>query len=970
VKRKLAFVSERSAGKIEFDNLLFFTIMFKKVESQISFPKMEEEILDYWDREKIFEKSVEQRPADKLYSFYDGPPFANGTPHHGHLLASTSKDVVPRYWTMKGYRVPRRWGWDTHGLPVESKVEKRLGYKNKKEIEADIEHFNAECRASVFETVDAFRSIVRRIGRFVDFENSYKTLDSSYMESVWWAFKTLYEKGLVYEDKRISLFCPHCSTPLSNFEIAMDNAYRNDTDPSVYVKFRVPKKNYFLLAWTTTPWTLPANVSIAVNPELVYAVVESEGERLLVAKDAALRLFGEDVKIEEIVSGKDLVGLEYEALFPHEIENGYRIVAAEFVTSVDGTGIAHEAPAYGEEDFELRKKEKLPLIENVDDEGRYTEGQWQGEKVWEANASVIAHLQNEGMVWKVEDVTHSYPHCYRCETKLIYKAQDAWFINIENLRPALLAENDNIHWQPGHLKAGRFGKGLEGAPDWNISRSRYWGTAMPIWKCNSCKEIKVIGSFEEFKNSSGKTLTDYHRPYIDMVTFPCICGKGTMVRIKDVFDCWVESGSMPFASMHYPFENKETFEAAYPAQFISEYIAQTRGWFYTLHVMSVALFKKPSFMHAVTTGVLAGNDGRKMSKSYGNFTDPEKLLDKYGADAFRLYLMQSPLMEGENLSFNDKELEDIVKGPFRMLWNSYSFFLMYATLDKWEPKKHIVRPKNVLDRWILSELHTCIAKVDESMERYELARAARMFAPFIDHLSNWYIRRSRKRFWKSEDDDDKDDAYSTLHEVLMTFAKVIAPFTPFISEEMYRNLTGEVSVHLADFPDADSELIDMDLNAAMQVTRNLVTEGLKLRADAKIKVRQPLGAVTIKYELAEEMKEILAEEMNVKRVLSDEKQEENITLDTVITSELKLEGEAREIIRAIQEGRKKAGFNVEDRIVLVYAGKEEVFKKFSDMIGKEVLATSVTKGEFADAEYDETVTIEGEMFTFALKRSV
>ncbi|MDP3957015.1 MAG: isoleucine--tRNA ligase [bacterium] len=946
--------------------------MFKKVESQVSFPKMEEEILKFWDEKKIFEKSVSQREGKPLYSFYDGPPFANGTPHHGHLLASTSKDVVPRYWTMKGLQVPRRWGWDTHGLPVESIVEKRLGYKNKREIENDIEHFNAECRASVFESVDAFRSIVRRIGRFVDFENSYKTLDSTYMESVWWAFKTLYDKGLVYEDKRISLFCPHCSTPLSNFEIAMDNAYREDTDPSVYVKFPVKEKDFSLLAWTTTPWTLLANVAVAIHPDLTYVVVQVGDEKLVVAEEAASRIFGEEGKILEEIPGTELIGLRYEPLFPHDLENGYRVVAGDFITATEGTGLAHEAPAYGEEDFVLRKKENLPLIENIDDEGRYTEGEWKGEKVWKANEKVIGHLESEGRVFRKENITHSYPHCYRCNTKLIYKAQDAWFINIEKLRPELLALNEEIDWQPEHLKHGRFGKGLETAPDWNISRSRYWGTVMPVWRCAVCNKITIVGSYDELKELSGKSLEDYHRPYIDEVTFSCECGKGTMMRIKDVFDCWVESGSMPFASVHYPFENKEIFEAAYPAQFISEYIAQTRGWFYTLHVMSVALFGKESFMHAVTTGTIAGKDGRKMSKSYGNYTDPQILLDRYGADAFRLYLMQSPLMEGENLNFNDKELEDIVKGPFRMLWNSYSFFTMYASIDNWQPntKYQIPNTSNILDRWILSELQLLIQEVGKAMDDYELSKATRAFMPFIDNLSNWYIRRSRKRFWKSEDDNDKENAYQTLYDVLVTLSKVMAPFTPFLSEEIYKNLTNKESVHLADWPTVKKELIDEKLNEEMKVARNVVTHGLALRTIAKVKVRQPLSGISIQERtFRDEIGEIIKEELNVKNITTYKTLAQLVELNTEVTPELKLEGEAREIIRAIQEGRKKAKFNVEDRIVLGYQGKEKVFEKFGDLIAKEILAISVENKDVSNAEYCETVEIDGEPFSFSLKRA-
>jgi isoleucyl-tRNA synthetase len=949
-------------------------MVFKKIDPKMNLPKMEEGILSFWDENKIFEKSVELRKNAPLYSFYDGPPFATGLPHHGHLLASTSKDVVPRFWTMKGYNVPRRWGWDTHGLPIENIVEKKLGYKGKKEIEENISKFNGEAKNTVLQFADEWRKTIRRIGRWVDFDNSYKTMDSTFMESVWWGFKELDKKGLVYKDSRISLYCPHCATPLSNFEIAMDNSYKMDKDVSVYVKMKVKNNpDTYFLVWTTTPWTLPANVALAVGEKMKYVEIRYDKEKFIIAKDLIDKIVPEnDYELISEFDGKDLIGKEYEPIFAHDIKNGYRVIAGDFVNTEDGSGIVHLAPAYGEDDFQARKKNELPIIENVDDEGKFTEGEWKGINVWEANFKVVGNLNERGLLFKKENITHSYPHCYRCDAKLIYKAQPAWFIKISAIKNNLVGENEKINWHPEHLKHGRFLNGLENAPDWNVSRSRYWGNPMPIWECEKCKETKIVGSYEELEKISGKRLEDYHRPFIDEVVFDCEKCDGKMKRILDVFDCWVESGSMPFAEFHYPFENKETFEKRFPAQFISEYIAQTRGWFYTLHVLSVGLFEKPSFINAVTTGTIAGNDGKKMSKSLGNFTDPNILLDRYGADAFRFYLMQSPLMEGENLNFLDKDLEAIFKGIFRMLWNSYSFFILYANIDKFQPRDLESESKeknNLLDKWIISELQTLAKEVDKNMEAYELTRAARAFPKFVDDLSNWYIRRSRRRFWKSESDSDKKEAYETLHYVLVTLAKLMAPFTPFIAEEIYKNLTGEESVHLADFPKANEKLIDEKLNLEMGKVRSLITQGLQLRAVAKIKVRQPLGVASIKHQVSsEELFGIIKEELNVKEVVVDKNQEEEIKLDTALTEELKLEGVAREFVRYIQEMRKEAGFEVDNRIEIGHDGGVEVFNKFGNLIAKETLADDLEEGDVNDFELKKEFDIDNQKVSISIKR--
>ena len=951
--------------------------MFKKVDARKKYSEMEKEIVAFWKEDKTFEKSVEQRSKDKYYSFYDGPPFITGVPHYGTLLSSIVKDAVPRYWTMKGFRVERRWGWDCHGLPAENMVEKKLGIKSKKEIEEKIgiAKFNEACFSETSKIASEWEDIVDRIGRWVDFKNAYKTMDKSYMESVWWAFSELFKKGLIYEDVRVSLYCPRCSTPLSNFEIAMDNSYEMDSDPSVYVKIKSKDKDFYFLVWTTTPWTLLANVALALGEEIDYVKVSCGAEKYILAKERVEKvLAGKEYKIETEFKGKDLVGKEYEPIFPVELENGYKIIAGDFVTTTDGTGIVHIAPAFGEEDFNARKTNNLPIIINIDDEGKFIDGQWQGEKVWEANDKIVLWLKEQGILFKKEQITHSYPHCHRCQTKLIYKAQPAWYVNVSKMRQDLIAKNENINWFPEFLKYGRFQKGIESAPDWNISRDRYFGTAIPVWKCEkeNCKELKVFGSYEELKEASGVELNDYHRPGVDGISFACEKCGGKMKRISQVFDSWIESGSMPFAQFHYPFENKEKFEKSFPTDFISEYIAQTRAWFYVLHVVSVGIFGKESFKNVVTTGTIAGADGKKMSKSLGNYTKPDIVLEKYSADAMRFYLLSSPLLNAQNINFSEKAIQDIQRKVLSTLWNSYSFFTLYAGVDNWEPKNslgEIPDSKNLLDRWIISDLHKLIKKVDESMQGYDLVKSTKPFENFVDNLSNWYIRRSRKRFWKSENDSDKDNAYQALHYVLVELARAIAPFTPFIAEEMYKNLTGQESVHLADFPQAEEKLIDEKLNEQMNKTREIITAALQLRAKAGIKVRQPLSALSIKYKVeSEELVKIIEEELNVKKVNIDENLAEEIILDTEMTEELKLEGQAREIIRFIQEMRKEAGYEVENRISAGVVGQDSVLEKFGELIQKEILANELKTEKMENADLEKEFDIDGEKIAISIKR--
>jgi isoleucyl-tRNA synthetase len=889
----------------------------------------EKDLVDYWKEHKTFEKSVDMRPKENAYVFYDGPPFITGVPHHGTLLSSIVKDAVPRYWTMKGKRVERVWGWDCHGLPAEVYTEKKLGIKEKHEIgtKISLEDYIKACRENMVQTGDEWETTIDRIGRWVDFKGAYKTMDKEYMESVWWAFKQLYGKGKIYEGEKVLLYCTHDATPLSKAEVAMDNSYQDVTDPSVYVKFKLKDEDSYLLAWTTTPWTLNSNTAIAVNKDIIYAEVELDDQKLILAEallDKALTDEKHQVvpyKVLRTFKGAELVGKSYDPLFQNRGENAHKIWHADFVHAEEGTGLAHESPAYGEEDYQLSKQYNFPMVLDTDEEGLYTEGEWKGQLVWDANKEIAKTLHERGIVWKIEYIRHSYPHCHRCGTKLMYRAHPSWFMDIEGQRQEMLDKNEPINWFPEHIKTGRFPKTIESAPDWNLSRDRFWATAMPVWKAidlEGKEHVKVIGSYAELKELSGVELEDYHRPWIDDVTFE-IDGL-TYKRIDKVMDSWFESGSMPFAQFHYPFDNQEKFEQNFPGDFIVEYVGQVRAWFYYLHAISVGLFDTNSFSNVIVTGTVAGSDGRKMSKSYGNYTDPNVLMDEYSADSLRFLLLSSPLLNGEDFSLIDKDVGDVAR-KLSMVWNMYDFFTLYADVDNWEWDGSLDDPSgqltNPLDLWIVSRVHQLTQEIDQHMQNYDIPNAVKPILPFIDDASNWYVRRSRRRFWKSGDDADKAAAYRTLHYILVRLSIVIAPFTPFLSEELYQKLTGDESVHLLNWPTTSN--VDETVIKEMSMVREVINEGLSQRAAAGLKVRQPLKKISGSGEqikVAQKYQDIVREELNIKEVEELPTQKE-LLLDTTVTEELREEGIMRELVRYIQNARKEAGLDVSDRIALL-----------------------------------------------------
>lgn len=943
----------------------------------------EKDIIRYWKDNKTFEKSVDQRPIDNSYVFYDGPPFITGVPHHGTLLSSIVKDAVPRYQTMKGKHVERVWGWDTHGLPAENFVEKKLGITSRHEVgeKISLADYITTARESMVSNAALWEDTIDRIGRWVDFNGAYKTMDKDYMESVWWAFKTLYEKGKIYEGERVLMYDTQWATPLSKAEVTMDaGAYIEVTDPSVYTTFKIVGKDYALLAWTTTPWTLPANTALAVNSAVDYVEVKIGDQNLVVAKDLAAKVFTDekhqplDYEVVRELKGSELVGLTYEPLFESRGENAHKIWAADYVTTESGTGIVHLAPAYGEEDFIFANKNKIPVVHVLDEYGVYTEGDWIGEEVWSINKTIAKTLLEQGKVWKIDYIRHEYPHNPRTGHRLMYRAHPSWFFNIDDQRQQMLDENtEHINWFPDHIKHGRFEHTINTAPDWNVSRDRFWATAMPVWKgtdADGNERIKVIGSYAELKELSGVELEDYHRPWVDDITFD-IDGV-TYTRIEKVLDGWFESGSMPFAQFHYPFENVEKFESHFPGDFIVEYVGQVRAWFYYLHAVNVGLFGHNAFKNVIVTGTVAGNDGKKMSKSVGNYTDPNELMDQFSADSLRFTLLASPLLSGEDFSLKDKEVGDVAR-KLSMVWNMYDFFTMYAEVDGWEftpsdngtvedPSAALTNP---LDQWVVSRVHQLIAEIETNMDAYDIPSAVKPILPFIDDASNWFVRRSRRRFWKSEDDNDKDNAYRTLHYVLVRLSQALAPFVPFLSEELYRNLTGGESVHLTDWPEVG--YINEPVVTDMETVRDYVNQALSLRAAAKMKIRQPLASVTVptlgKFVNFED---VLVEELNVKKVV----QGHVLALDLEITPELKREGYAREIIRYVQSARKNAGLNVDDHIDLSLTTDDDDLKQtveaFGSIIAAETLAAAISSGEY---QHSETVTIEGGNLQLSLQKN-
>ena len=955
----------------------------------------EKALIKFWKKNQTFEKSIEQRDIDNSYVFYDGPPFITGMPHHGTLLSSVTKDAVPRFWTMRGKRVERRWGWDCHGLPAENFVEKQLGITDRREIGTKwpLATYIEKAKASMVANSEAWESTIERIGRWVDFRGAYRTMDKNYMESVWWAFKILYEKGLIFEGRKVLMYDTKFSTPVSKAEVTMDNdAYQEVTDPSVFVKFKVVSEGElqgaYLLAWTTTPWTLPANLVLAVNEKLTYGLYQVGEEKIITLVKTAAEVFEGEYELLKELSGAELVGLEYQPLMENfsreeRQKDTYHVLTAEYVSDEDGTGIVHIAPAYGEADYDLALAHEVDFVDLLDEQGYYVESaeKWlmdlgvrktdeNGIELWAANKIIAKMLLEKGIVYRIKYIKHEYPFNPRSKQRIIYRAFPSWFFNVTDSKTMLISENEKINWFPEYLKHGRFEKNIEAAPDWNLSRDRFFATAMPVWKGDK-GSVKVVGSYDELYELSGVKLEDYHRPWVDEIEFE-IDGEH-FTRIDKVLDCWFESGSMPFAQLHYPFENREKFEKNYPADFIVEYVGQVRAWFYYVHVVNTALFSDIAYKNVITTGTLAGNDGRKMSKSLGNYTDPNLLMDQYSADSLRFLMLSSPVLAGEDFSLIDKDVSDVAR-KLSMIWNVYDFFTMYAEVDGFDSEQAMAVSEfvNPLDIWLVSRVHQVRNQITEGMEAYNIPAALSSVLEFIDDMSNWFVRRSRRRFWKSEDDQDKLEAYSTLYYVLIYLAKILAPFTPFLAEELYQKMTGAgtvnsqipESVHLLDWPEAG--VIDEAVLTQMAKTREIITAGLaermkKTESEAQIKVRQPLAKLVYAGEKLDDFYEqIIMEEVNVKSV----EHGEALVLDKTLTPELLEEGKIRELIRFVQSARKKAGLNVDDRIRLMVS--MEVPETYREMLMNEVLAEElVNEGNFA---YDEIVKVQGENVAISLEK--
>jgi len=848
-------------------------------------PAVERAVLEHWAADKTFEASVDQRPAgtngSNEYVFYDGPPFANGLPHYGHLFTGYVKDLVPRYQTMRGKHVERRFGWDTHGLPAEVEAEKQLGITTKAQIvELGVEKFNDACRTSVLAYTKDWERYVTRQARWVDFANDYKTLDPDYMESVMWAFKTLHDKGLVYEGFRVLAYCFRCETPLSNSETRLDDVYRDRTDPAITVWFTL-ETGEKIAVWTTTPWTLPSNLALAVGPDIEYTVLEKDGQKYIVgaARVSAYAKELDGFDVVGTVTGRELAGRRYTPLFDFLVEqagpNAFQVLTADYVTTEDGTGVVHQAPAYGEEDQNVCNAAGIPTIVTVDDHTRFTAlvPRYQGVQVFDANKQVIRDLREAGVVLRQDQYTHSYPHCWRCDTPLVYKAVSSWFVAVTKFRDRLVELNQEINWTPAHIKDGSFGKWLANARDWSISRNRFWGSPIPVWKSDDPQypRLDVYGSLADMERDFGVPVTDLHRPYVDELTRPNPddpTGQSMMRRVPEVLDCWFESGSMPFAQVHYPFENKDWFEHHYPGDFIVEYIGQTRGWFYNMHVLATALFDRPAFRNCLSHGILQGADGRKMSKSLRNYPDVYEVFDQYGSDAMRWMLMSSPVLRGGDMPVTETAIRDSVRQVLLPLWNVWYFFSLYANASGYVARER-TDSTHLLDRYILAKTSELVAATTKQMDDYDISGAAGSVRSFLDALTNWYVRRSRDRFWAGD-----EDAFDTLATVLETLCRVMAPLAPLTAEEIWRGLTGQRSVHLTDWPSAAQFPADHELVASMDAIREVASAALSLRKARALRVRLPLSKLTVAVAQAaalEPFKDLLVDEVNVKDVvLSDD----------------------------------------------------------------------------------------------------
>ncbi len=945
--------------------------MAEKVKSPVALK--EEAMLQKWHDEHVFEKSIENRKGSPTFSFYDGPPFANGQPHFGHTLVTSIKDSLGRYKTMRGYYVERRNGWDCHGLPVEFAIEKQFGVSGKKQIlELGLDKFNNACRASVFTYKDEWEEFFERVGRWTDTEHAYASIDRSYTESVWWTFKQIHDKGLIYEGYKSMPYCPRCETPLSNFEL--NEGYKdNVSDPSLYVKFKLKDENAYLLGWTTTPWSLPGNAAIAVKPNENYVYVKLKDDNgkfqtVILAKNRLEAVMADQTDFEVVkeVKSDDLEGLSYEPLFKlkdkeqyENHQNMYKVWKSESVSIEDGTGILHVAPAYGEEDLKISETNNFPALISVDPSGRLKAGFGADDLVGtlfkDADLSIIERLTHSDNVYAAETFLHTYPFCYRCDSPLFYYSISTWFIRVSAVKDKMLATASEINWSPEHIKEGRFGRWLEGSRDWAISRNRYWGAPIPIWRnVDDPEDYIVIGSMEELKSyAPDANLEDLHRPFIDEISFQ-VDGK-TYKRIDEVLDCWFESGSMPIAQQHYPFENKDKFDQLFPADYIGEGLDQTRLWFYVLHVISTIIFERPAYKNVLVNGMIMAADGQKLSKRLKNYPPVDDVFATEGADALRLYLLSNnQAVSAEYMRFNRDSMKDISRNVIATLDNSVRFFKMYAELDGWKPHVPKGYPKayNTLDKWMLARLDETIADVTKQADSYKLAHAINPIFALIDDTSNWFIRRSRRRFWKSEDDEDKKQAYEVLHYTLTTISQLLAPWAPFVSDQVYRELTNSSSVHLTDWPEAKE--VDQQTIDEMKVIREVIAEGLKQRADAKVKVRQPLSKVKVTcapdFLEAEEAMSIVCEELNVKTVEFKPGDSLLVELDSKLTEELRAEGLARDIIRHVQNLRKKSGLEVDDRITLSITSEDKAvqlaLKQFGQMIAQETLATKMSENHF------------------------
>ena len=1050
--------------------------MFKPVSSRVSFPELDARVLQQWKEKDVFRRTESERPDAPLFMMYEGPPTANGSPGIHHVLARVFKDVICRYRTMKGYRVPRKGGWDTHGLPVELEVEKELGLKSKRDIEEyGIEAFNKKCRESVFRYVKEWETMTDRIGYWVDMEDPYVTLHNNYIETGWWMLKTLWDKDLLYQTMRGTPHCPRCVTSLSSHEVAL--GYRENTpDPSVFIKFEVDPTassdksevleklgagsiGVFLLAWTTTPWTLPGNTGLAVDENADYSIIELEGQggshRLVLAQALVSVNVTQEHKIVGTVKGSDLVGLCYTPLYhPQEFgsqvqrfvrrpgpggivteledttEFAPKVISADFVSLDDGTGIVHIAPAFGDEDLGVGREKELAFVQPVDLQGIITGNYpFAGKFVKSADKEIMEDLTDRGLLFHQDIYRHTYPFCWRCDTPLLYYAKSSWYIRTSALKDDLVSGNDTINWYPDYIKNGRFGEWLRNNVDWAISRERYWGTPIPIWRCEECNHTICVGGVDELRGLAGANGSlnaeglDLHRPYVDNVILDCTAEgcSGKMHRIPEVIDAWFDSGAMPFAQFHYPFENENIDQdGRFPADYICEAVDQTRGWFYSLHALSTLLKGLPAYKNVICLGLILDEKGRKMSKRVGNVVEPLSVLDEHGADALRWYLFTAS-HPGEPRRFSGKLVSETLRKVMLTLWNVYSFFIGYAEIDKFDPSQTLAdwKPENELDRWVLSELNTLIAQVDGYMDGYEPTNAGRRIQEFIDQLSNWYVRRSRRRFWRNEGDADKLSGYITLHTCLVTVAKLMAPLAPFVAEEMYQNLVCSVdstapdSIHLTDFPKADESLIDQPLMAATQLAMKVASMGRAARSKAGLKVRQPLANVLVKVRALEEREYIaqvrpqVLEELNIKdiqvieddaplvRQVLEEAGDQTETILSVenysvsleggymvavngnLSDELKEEGLAREVVHRIQGMRRSANFDVTDRIVTYYQGPSEfadiMHGAYSDYIRNETLSNDLVDGtpdtESSTESTSETVKIEGMEITLAVRQA-